>query len=245
MPKKLASNKLELPTIEEMANAGVHFGHRTRRWHPKMRPFIYGSREGIHLINLEKTRENLEKAAQFLASQAQSGSEILIVGTKRQAVKLIEDKARRSNIHSITSRWPGGLLTNFESLENTIQHYKTLGAQLNDEKYLSNLTTRDKYKLRRLHTQLGKLVGGLGSMTRVPDVMIIIDPRREHAATTEARLTKTPIVGIVDTNTDPSLVNYPIPANDDALKSIELIVSCLIETIQNNSSKPTLKATQV
>jgi len=235
-----AKTKIKLPTLQELADAGVHYGHRTRRWHPKMDEFIYDSREGIHIIDLPKTLDRLERAATFLQEQTKNGAQVLIVGTKRQAAETVEKLAQDNGIRHITVRWPGGLLTNFDNIKKTIRRYEELADQLKSKTRLDELSTRDKYRLIKEKDRLHKIVGGLVGMEKRPDLIIVIDPRREKTAVAEARKTHTPTIGIIDTNGDPGEVDYPIPGNDDALKSIEVLLGTLISAIKQPDTKAEL-----
>jgi small subunit ribosomal protein S2 len=229
-----------LPSLEEMYEAGVHFGHRTRRWHPKMKPFIYGIKEGVHLINLEKTYSQLEKALDLInRSEKEDLKPILLVGTKRQAAMVVKKLAQEHSLPYITDRWPGGLITNFDSIKKTIQRYIDIVAKIADTKVMAGLNNKSKFELLKEKARLEKVVGGLVQIEREPRLIILVDPKREKTAVHEARITNTKTIAIVDTNTDPSLVDIAIPANDDALRSIELILNSLIAGIKATNKQGT------
>jgi len=224
-----------LPSLEEMLEAGVHFGHQTNKWHPGMKKFIFDAREGIHVINLEDTYSQLEKAFDFIAAHIRTtpNPQIVFIGTKRQAAPVVREKAIEAGVFHVTNRWPGGLITNFNELKRAIKHYNELGQVMKDAKQMEALTTKNRYATIKEHTKLGVIFEGVSGLTKPPTLLVIIDPRREKTAINEARLKNIPTIGIIDTNTDPSLVDLPIPANDDALKSIELILGSISKTVQN------------
>lgn len=231
---------LSIPTLEEMIEAGVHFGHRTSRWHPKIQPFIFGAREGVHIINLEETYKQLEQATTFLSEQAKNKANIVFVGTKRQAAAIVQKTAQEANVYYITHRWPGGLITNFQNIHKKILVYEELtDKQEKDER----ISSRDKYLLLKNLEQSEKLIGGLIGLTNPPDIIILVDPKREKTAVHEAKITNTPTVGIVDTNTDPTLIDYPIVANDDSLRSIELILDTLAKAVKSGTKANTKRKT--
>ena len=222
-----------LPTLEEMLEAGVHFGHQTRKWHPRMRDFVFDAREGIHIIDLEKTYNALEAALKVIEEAAKADENIVFVGTKKQAAPLVRQKAEEANVSFITNRWPGGLISNVENVKRAIDQYKELDKQSNDEVYLESLSTKDKFQVLKQKERLGRIVAGLQHLESAPGILFIVDPRRESTAVNEARKSGIVTIGIVDTNTDPTLVDYPIPANDDAIKSLELIIDSVVKTIQS------------
>ena len=222
---------VQLPTLEEMATAGVHFGHRTRQWNPKMEEYIYDVLDGIHLINLEKTQAQLQQAIDFLVVEKAGQKNVVFVGTKRQAAPIIRRVAENTNSYYVADRWPGGLITNFKSVGDAIRSYEELSAKMEDPIYLETLSSKEKSVILKKLERLNKIFAGLKGLTQPPDIIIAVDPRRERTAIAEAKLKGLTTIGIVDTNTDPSLVDYPIPANDDALKSIELILNTLANTL--------------
>lgn len=224
---------MKLPTLEEMLEAGVHFGHPTRKWNPRMAPYIYGAREGIHIIDLTTTQEKLSEAVKFLQKIATTQQPILFVGTKRQAAPVIRQQAQRAKVFYSSERWIGGLLTNFENVRKTIARLEELDQLLadTDNKEVDNLNLRQKYQLLKEREKLEKIAGGLRGLTEPPAVLCIVDPKREQVAVHEANLKEIPIIALADTNANPDSIDYPIPGNDDSLRSIELIVKSLADAI--------------
>ena len=226
---------MALFTISEALEAGVHFGHVTRRWNPKMEKFIYGKREGIHVIDITKTVEEAEKAKEFLQNIVRTGGKILFVGTKKQAKEIIKTSAQRCGMFYVTERWLGGTLTNFETIRKCVDRLKEL-QMMEEEGKFELLTKKEAIRYRKEKERLEKLLSGIVDMEELPDALFVVDPRRESNAVREARKLGIPVVAIVDTNCDPDEVDYPIPANDDALKSISLITSriadALVETMK-------------
>ncbi len=216
-------------SLSDALEAGVHFGHVTRRWNPKMEKYIYGKREGIHIIDLTKTLEELEKAGEFLKDIARRGGKILFVGTKKQAKEIIKNEAVRCGMFYATERWLGGTLTNFETIRRSIARLKELMQM--DEEILNLLTKKEVAHLQKERAKLEKNLLGILDMEELPDALFIIDPKREDNAVREAKNIGIPIVAILDTNCDPDEVDYPIPANDDAIKSIALITSAIADKI--------------
>jgi small subunit ribosomal protein S2 len=217
-------------TLTDLLEAGSHFGHQKRRWNPAMKDFIYGERDGVHVFDLEKTKICLDKAAEFLAGVAKSGGVILFVGTKRQAEAMVKETAIKTGMPYVSVRWMGGLLTNYSELSKRIRKladYKTKRQAGEFKKY----TKKEQLLLDREIAKLEKFFGGVASLTQMPDALFVVDTHREEVAVAEAVRMKIPVVGIVDTNADPNLVDYPIPANDDAVKSIELIVGTIGDAI--------------
>ncbi len=224
-----------LPTIEEMVEAGVHFGHRTRQWNPKMAKNIFGKREGIHILNLEITLKQLETAVDYLDKQKANDPTLIFVGTKRQAVPVVKVAADLCGAHYITDRWPGGLITNFDNIHKAIDHYNEIIATIADEKAFNSFPAKKRFELTKEKERLDKIFGGLTKLHNRPDILIVIDPKREKTAILEAKKNKAVIIGIVDSNTDPGIVTYPIAANDDALKSIELILTTLATAFKKSN----------
>jgi len=216
-------------SLSDALEAGVHFGHVTRRWNPKMEKYIYGKREGIHIIDLTKTLEELEKAGEFLKNVARRGGKVLFVGTKKQAKETIKNEAIRCGMFYVTERWLGGTLTNFETIRRSISRLKELMQM--DEEILNLLTKKEVAHLQKERAKLEKNLSGILEMEKLPDALFIVDPKREYNAVREARNIGIPIVAILDTNCDPEEVDYPIPGNDDAIKSISLISSAIANKI--------------
>lgn len=218
-------------SLAELLESGVHFGHQTRRWCPKMSKYIYTARNGVHIIDLVQTAQLMEEAYSYLHKASGEGKKILFVGTKRQAANIIADQAKRCKGYYVNQRWLGGMLTNWETIKNRIERLKEL-EELNDSGALDKRPKKEAASLRRELEKLEKYLGGLKTMRRVPDIVVIVDIRREHNAILECQKLKIPVVGLIDTNCDPSLVDIPIPANDDAIRSIKLIVGKLSDAIQ-------------
>ncbi|NTV30813.1 30S ribosomal protein S2 [candidate division WWE3 bacterium] len=233
-----------IPSLEEMLEAGVHFGHQTRRWHPRMKKFIFDAREGIHIINLEETYKRLEAAVELIEDRVKKGEQVLFIGTKKQAAPVVKRIAEESGINYIVNRWPGGLMTNFDNIHRAILRYEELVKVTENPEALKVFSTKDKFLMIKERERLGKVVEGLKGLTTPPTLLVIVDPKKESTAVSESRKAKATLVGIVDTNTDPHLVDYPIPANDDALKSIELILTAIanvIKSTRDTAAKKTAK----
>jgi small subunit ribosomal protein S2 len=216
--------------VEELLEAGVHFGHQTRRWNPRMKPFIYGERNGVYIINLAKTLAQLEAACGFLAETVRKGGEVLFVGTKKQAQAAIQESAKATGQLYVAGRWLGGSLTNFNTIKRSIGRLKEL-EKWDTDGTLNNYGKQEQSALRREMARLVKNLDGIRSMEKPPAAMFVVDIRREHNAVAEARRLKIPIVAMVDTNCDPELVDYPVPANDDAIRSIRLILSVVAQAV--------------
>lgn len=216
-----AAPPIALPALIE---AGVHFGHQTSRWNPKMRNFIYGSRNGIHIIDLDQTVTRFARAYQFIVDAVSRGGHVLFVGTKRQAVDTVVEEASRAQQFYVTGRWLGGTLTNFQTMKRSIERLCELERNLEDGS-LSSLTKKEILQFQRERERLEKYLGGIKQMNVVPAALFIIDPSHERIAVNEGRKLGIPIVGVVDTNCDPDLIDYVIPGNDDAIRAIKLITS--------------------
>ena len=216
--------------IKKLLEAGVHFGHQKERWNPKMKKFIFGQRSGIYIIDLEKTVEYLNRARNFLRDLASKGGRILIVGTKKQAQMIVEEEAKKSEMYYISNRWLGGLLTNYQTVKKSIERLKTI-EQMSQNGIWENLTKKEVANLTKERDKLLRDLGGIRDMKDLPQAIYIIDPKREEIAVKEASRLGIPIVGLVDTNCNPDDVDFPIPGNDDALKSIRIITSLIAESI--------------
>lgn len=227
--------------MNDLLEAGVHFGHMTRKWNPKMKQYIFTARDGVHVIDLAITVEKLKEAAKAVEEITASGKEILLVGTKRQASVVLAELGEKYGIPYISQRWLGGLLTNFESVQTTWAHLNDLQARMDDTVEFNKLTTRDQYALRNEHQKLFKLVGGLRNMKQIPGAVFVIDVKREQTALEEAKKMGVPVIALVDTNVDPKLVDYPIPGNDDAIKSIEVVAEFICKSVEE-SKNPAPKA---
>ncbi len=227
--KKAAAVKLSLPTPEQLLEAGVHFGHLKRRWYPKMAPYIYAERSGVHVFDLYKTRERLAEAAEFLHRAAAEGG-VLFVGTKRQAQEIVAREARRVGAFYLTKRWVGGLLTNFDSVKRNIEKMEELSQRIK-AKELSHYTKKEQLLAARELAKLEAEIGGLRGMKVLPKALVLASVKGEEIAAAEGRQTGVPVVGIADTNSDPSTVDYPIPGNDDAAASIEILIKSLADAV--------------
>jgi len=223
-------------TVRDLFEAGVHFGHQTRRWNPKMRSFIYGARSGIHIVNLDQTTQLFKKAFDFLADTVARGGHVLFVGTKRQAAEIVQEEARRAGQFYVTNRWLGGTLTNFTTIKAGLERLKSIERMRDDGTY-QQLPKKETVRLEKELARLEKYIGGLKGMGAVPQAVFIVDPAQEAIAVSEARKLKVPIVAITDTNCDPDLVDYVIPGNDDAIRSIRLITAALADACVYGSAR--------
>ncbi|HOV97558.1 MAG TPA: 30S ribosomal protein S2 [bacterium] len=223
--------KYKVPKIQEMIDAGVHFGHQTKRWHPKMEPYIYTVSKGVHIIDLEKTEEMLRKACDFLYEQASMGKVIVFVGTKKQSKDIIEKEAKRSGALYVNERWVGGTITNFETIKKNID--KLLGyLKSREEGKFLIYTKKERLLIDREIEKLQASYGGISSLRKTPEVLFVIDTKREKTAIREAKRSGVPVVAIVDTNANPEDIDYPIPGNDDAIKSVALIVRAIADAVE-------------
>lgn len=217
-------------SLAQMMESGVHFGHQTRRWNPKMAPYIYTSRNGVHIIDLVQTAQLMEEAYRYVRTSAEQGKKFLFVGTKRQAAGIVAQEAARCGSHYINQRWLGGMLTNWTTIKTRADRLKELERR-EETGALDLLPKKEASMLRREMTKLQKYLGGIKTMRKVPDIVIIVDQRREYNAVQECQKLGVQIVSMLDTNCDPDLVDVPIPANDDAIRSIKLIVGKLADAI--------------
>ncbi|MCC7375722.1 MAG: 30S ribosomal protein S2 [Verrucomicrobiales bacterium] len=223
--------------IKELLEAGVHFGHQTRRWNPRMKPFIFEARSGIHIIDLSKTVTQLEAACNFLFETARQGGEILFVGTKKQAQSAVKESAQSCGAMFVTERWLGGTLTNFSTLKKSLERLRHIEKMETDGSIL-NYVKQEQSMLRREAARFRKNLDGIRAMSqKFPAALFIVDIKREHNAVAEARRLKIPIVAIVDTNCDPDQVDFPIAGNDDAIRSVRLILNTIIEAISRGRSE--------
>lgn len=219
--------------IKELLEAGAHFGHQTSRWHPRMKKYIFTKRNGIHIIDLEQTAEMLEKACNYIKEVVAQGGKILFVGTKKQAQSIVEEEAKRCNMYYINQRWIGGVLTNFTTIQVRIDHLVRLEDQQARGDF-SRLPKKEAMKLNEEIERLNRNLGGFKEMTNLPDAIFIIDPSKEGIALAEAQRVGIPVIAIVDTNCNPDDIDYPIPANDDAIRAIKLITAKVADTIIEN-----------
>ena len=216
--------------VRRLLDAGVHFGHQTKRWNPKMKPFIFGARAGIYVIDLEKTERHLKAACDFLEEIAAKGQRVLFVGTKKQAKPILEAEAQRAGMPYVTNRWLGGTLTNFQTIKRNIDRLRELRKQ-RDEGFFERITKKDAKRLSRQLERLEEHFAGLADMDRVPGCVFIVDTKREEIAVKEANRLNISIVAICDTNADPDRVTHPVPGNDDAIRAIQLVVSLAVDSV--------------
>ena len=221
-----------MPRVElaDLLNAGSHFGHLTRRWNPKMKPFIFMERNGIHIIDLKKTQDLLSVACQAMTAIVADGKRVLFVGTKKQASIVIEEEARRCNQFYVADRWLGGMLTNFTTIRKSVKRLTNIEKMESDGTY-DKITKKETLILDREKEKLQKVLSGVVEMTRLPGALFVVDIKKEEIAVNEARRLGIPVFAIVDTNCDPLLVDYPIPANDDAIKSIQTITHIIADAV--------------
>ncbi len=231
--------------MKQLLEAGVHFGHQTRRWNPKMKKYIFVERNGIYIIDLQKTVKKLEEAYDFMRQVGQDGGKVLFVGTKKQAQEAIKDEAERSGNYYINQRWLGGTLTNFGTIQKRVARMKAI-EKMEEEGTFEVLPKKEVIQLKKEHERLVKFLGGIRDMHNLPDVMFVVDPRKERIAVAEARKLNIPLVGIVDTNCDPDEIDYVIPANDDAIRAVKLLTAkmadALIESKQGEEEAPAVEA---
>ncbi len=223
-------------TQEELLNAGVHFGHLKRKWNPKMAAYIFMERNGIHIIDLNKTAAKLEEAAAAVKQIAKSGKKILFVATKKQAKEIVANSAKSVNMPYITERWPGGMLTNFATQRKSVKKMTTLDKMLSDGT-ADNMSKKERLMMGRQKSKMEKLLGSIADLNRLPAALFIVDTVKEHIAVDEAIKLGIPTIAINDTNSDPSIIDFPIPANDDASKSVELIMSVMVRAIEDGLSE--------
>ncbi len=221
---------MDEPILRNMLEAGVHFGHQTNRWNPKMERFIFGEKNGIYIIDLEKTLECLNKAKEFLKGVAAAGEVILFVGTKKQAQNIIKEEATRCGMPYVNDRWLGGTLTNFQTIKKSIKRLKELERLQGSEEF-PNLIKKEQAHISKEIQRLKKNLEGISQMVKPPAAIFLIDSNKEDTAVKEANKLLIPVASLIDTNADPDLISYPIPGNDDAIKSIKLITSLVVESI--------------
>lgn len=216
---------------EQLLEAGCHFGHLTRKWNPKMAPYIFMEQDGIHIIDLNKTSAKLDEAASAIRNMVKSGRKILFVATKKQAKEIIKEVAAQTNMPFATERWLGGMLTNFSTVRKSIKKMQTIDKMATDGTY-ANINKKEKLMLEREKAKLAKVLGGIADMSRLPSALFIVDVKREHLAVSEALKLNIPTIAMVDTNSDPTNIDFPIPCNDDSSKSIKLIVDVIAKAIE-------------
>ncbi|SKA74971.1 small subunit ribosomal protein S2 [Paucidesulfovibrio gracilis DSM 16080] len=223
-------------TMKQMLETGVHFGHQTRRWNPKMRPYIFGSRNGIHIMDLQQTVKMFAKAYDFVADSVAQGGKILFVGTKRQAQEAIKAEAERSGMFYVTHRWMGGMLTNFQTIKRSIDRLKKLETMFEDGS-INRFPKKEVVHMSREVEKLNNTLGGIKDMTEPPAAAFVIDPKREHIAISECRKLGIPVVAVVDSNCDPDVVDFIIPGNDDAIRAIKLFSTHVAEACMEGSAR--------
>ena len=217
--------------FDDLLKAGVHFGHLKRKWNPHMAPYIFMERNGIHIIDLYKTQAKIDEAAAALKQIAHSGKKVLFVATKKQAKDVVSEVVKNVNMPYVTERWPGGMLTNFATIRKAVRKMSAIDRQMASSNY-KNLSKREKLQIERERAKLEKNLGSISELNRLPSALFVVDIIKEHIAVAEAKKLGIPTFAIVDTNADPNQVDFPIPANDDAAKSIELIVKAMCDAIQ-------------
>lgn len=215
-------------TVKEMLDAGVHFGHQTQKWNPKMKPFVFGARGGIHIIDLQKTLVNAQKAAAAVKSYAAQGAKIIFVGTKKQAVEPIQEAANRVSGYYVTKRWLGGTLTNFATIKASIDRLRKIDI-MREKGELNFFNKKERSQIDKDYQKLNEYLQGIREMKELPGVMFVIDLKKEHIAVAEAKRLGIPVVAIADTNTDPEVIDFPIPGNDDAIRSITLFTNLVAD----------------
>jgi len=223
--------KMQKPTYKELLDAGVHFGHMKKKWNPKMLPYIFMERKGIHIIDLNRTLESMEETAQAMKAMAKAGKKILFVATKKQSREIIVEAAESVGMPHVTERWLGGMMTNFATIRKSVKKMQSIDKMLTDES-VTNITKKERLMLTRQKAKLNRVLGGIEQLNRIPSAMFIVDIHHEHIAVQEARKLNIRTFGMVDTNSDPTKIDFAIPANDDASKSIAIITAYLTEAIR-------------
>jgi small subunit ribosomal protein S2 len=224
-------------SYNDLLDAGVHFGHLTRKWDPKMAPYIFMEKNGINIIDLNKTISSLEEAAAAMRAIVRSGRKIMFVATKKQAQEIVTTEADKLKMPYVTDRWLGGMLTNFATVRKSIKKMSSIDKMLKDEVIVKTLAKRERLMMTREEEKLKRVLGGITDLTRLPAALFVIDVKREHIAVSEAKKLGIPVFAMCDTNSNPELVDYPIPANDDAYKSISIIVKAISQAIEEGLSE--------
>ncbi|MGB9678641.1 MAG: 30S ribosomal protein S2 [Thermoanaerobacteraceae bacterium] len=217
-------------SMKQLLEAGVHFGHQTRRWNPKMAPYIFTERNGIYIIDLQKTVKKIEEAYDFIKQIAMDGGTVLFVGTKKQAQDSVKEEAERCGMYYVNQRWLGGMLTNFKTIRGRIERLKAL-KKMEEDGTFELLPKKEVIKLRQEKERLQKFLGGIEDMGKLPSALFVVDPKKEAIAVAEAKNLDIPVVAIVDTNCDPEEVDYPIPGNDDAIRAVKLIAAKIADAV--------------
>ena len=227
--------------MKQLLEAGVHFGHQTRRWEPKMAEYIFQARNGIHIIDLQKTSKKLDEAYKFMKEQAEEGKTFLFVGTKKQAQECIKDAAIKSNMYYVDQRWLGGMITNFKTIQASVKKLKDL-EEMSQNGTFDVLPKKEVIELKKEMAKLENNLGGIKDMKELPGVMFVVDPKKERTAILEARKLNIPIVGLIDTNCNPEDVDYPIPGNDDAIRAVKLITDVMANAIIEGNQGESMEA---
>jgi len=227
---------MQTPTYKDLLDAGTHFGHMKRKWNPKMSPYIFMERKGIHIIDLNRTIECMEEAGKAMKAIAKSGRKIMFVATKKQAKEIVANAARSVNMPFVTERWLGGMMTNFSTIKRSVKKMNNIDKLLADEN-VTSITKKERLTLTRERNKMEKVLGGIANMNRLPAAIFVVDIHHEHIAIAEAKKLGIKVFGIVDTNSDPTQVDFPIPANDDASKAISLITGYMAEIIKEGSDE--------
>src|SRR5512133_3377931 len=238
-PERGADNKRKTVIsigIKELLDAGVHFGHQTKRWNPKMKPFIFDARNGIHIIDLSKTLNQLEAACNFMGEAVRKGGKVLFVGTKKQAQQAVKETAKECGQYFVTERWLGGTMTNFQTIKRSIGRLKEI-EKMEADGSINNYVKQEQSVIRREAARLVKFFDGIRTMEKLPGAMFVVDVKREHNAVAEAKRLNIPVVAIVDTNCDPDLVDFPIAGNDDAIRSVRMILATIGQVITQSQAE--------
>lgn len=230
-------------TMKSLLEAGVHFGHQTRRWNPKMAEYIFTERNGIYIIDLQKTVKKVEEAYEFIKEVSANGGEILFVGTKKQAQEAIESESKRCSMHFVNQRWLGGMLTNYKTIRKRIDRLHELN-KMEEEGTFDLLPKKEVINLRHEAERLEKFLGGIKNMDKLPDALFVVDPRKERIAVKEAKILGIPVVAIVDTNCDPDEVDYVIPGNDDAIRAVKLLTETIANAVIEGRQGEQIEATE-
>lgn len=221
---------MQTELIKQLLEAGVHFGHQSKRWNPKMKKYIFGQKAGIYIIDLEKTVECLDKARNFISEVISQGKSVLFVGTKKQAQEIVLEEAKRCEVFSVTYRWIGGLLTNFQTVRKNVQRLKDI-EEMEQDGRINRLTKKEIAKFMKEKEKLNRNLLGIVEMDKLPGVLFVIDPKKEETAVLEANRLNIPVIALIDTNCDPDKIAFPIPGNDDALKSIRIVTSLMADSV--------------
>ena len=230
--------------MKQLLEAGVHFGHQTRRWDPKMAEYIFQARNGIHIIDLQKTSKKLDEAYAFLKEQAEAGKTVLFVGTKKQAQECVKEAAEKSGMYYVDQRWLGGMLTNFDTIRTRVQRLKDL-EKMQEDGTFEVLPKKEVILLKKEMEKLERNLGGIKDMEEVPGVIFLVDPKKEHIAVLEAKKLGIPVIGLVDTNCNPEEVDYAIPGNDDAIRAVKLITDVMANAIIEGKQGESFEAEEV